>query len=54
MCIIQEHMFKCIKELFVAATSNPPPMGIAPSSQSRAMYGIDFMLKWVTDENGKI
>jgi hypothetical protein len=37
-----------IREVFEAATSERPPKGIGQSPQSRAVYGVDVMLKWVT------
>uniref|UniRef100_A0A8C4X0P8 Tubulin tyrosine ligase-like family, member 12 n=1 Tax=Eptatretus burgeri TaxID=7764 RepID=A0A8C4X0P8_EPTBU len=50
---IQEKIFQAIVELFRAATSKPPPMGICPYPQSRAVYAVDLMLKWESDAEGK-
>ncbi|CAG5120050.1 unnamed protein product [Candidula unifasciata] len=43
---ILNDIFKCLKKLFEAATSMPPPRGICPSPQSRAMYAFDVLLAW--------
>ena len=40
------------RELFEAASSKPSPCGISPSPQSRAMYAIDLLLKWNTNNKG--
>ena len=50
---IEFKICKVIKELFTAATSLPPPQGIPHSPQSRAIYGLDFMLKWSTNDKGE-
>ncbi|VVC90566.1 unnamed protein product [Leptidea sinapis] len=34
------------RELFIAATSKQPPLAIAKSPQSRALYAADIMLSW--------
>uniref|UniRef100_UPI00358F3E27 tubulin--tyrosine ligase-like protein 12 n=1 Tax=Myxine glutinosa TaxID=7769 RepID=UPI00358F3E27 len=50
---IQEKIFRAILELFHAATSKPPPMGICSYPQSRAVYAVDVMLKWESDGKGE-
>lgn len=51
--ISQAELFKAFKELFMAATSRPPPYGICPYPSSRAIYAVDLMLKWSTGQNGE-
>lgn len=41
---IEKSIFKIFSELFIAATSRDPPIGIAKSPQSRALYAADIML----------
>ncbi|XP_038206579.1 tubulin--tyrosine ligase-like protein 12 [Zerene cesonia] len=43
---VEKSIFNMIKELFMAATSKPPPFGIGKSPQSRALYAADIMLSW--------
>lgn len=43
---------KCIKETFAAACRFPSPKGLTHLPQSRAMYGVDLMLKWSVNEKG--
>ncbi|KAM9313185.1 tubulin--tyrosine ligase-like protein 12 [Gastrophryne carolinensis] len=50
---IQAEIFKSFGELFQAACSKPAPLGICDYSSSRAIYAIDLMLKWETDQEGK-
>ena len=50
--IFQEDIFKMFRELFQAAISEPPPKGIGHSPQSRAIYGVDLILKWETNSRG--
>ncbi|XP_005101996.1 tubulin--tyrosine ligase-like protein 12 [Aplysia californica] len=50
---VENDIFNMIKELFVAATSVPPPRGICASPQSRAMYAVDLMLSWATKPTGE-
>lgn len=38
-----------IKELFTLVTAQPAPMGLGRCEKSRALYGVDVMLTWVTD-----
>ncbi|XP_014781952.1 tubulin--tyrosine ligase-like protein 12 isoform X1 [Octopus bimaculoides] len=49
---VEKEIFKSFRSLFLAATKEPFPRGIPHSPQSRAMYGIDFLLKWGTDDEG--
>ena len=35
-----------LRECFESATCLPPPLGLGRSPQSRAIYAVDFMLKW--------
>ncbi|CAG5121659.1 unnamed protein product [Candidula unifasciata] len=46
-------IFRALKELFTAAVSAPPPKGICPSPQSRAMYAVDLMLAWDKQPSGE-
>ena len=41
-----------IREVFEGATKENPPKGIADYPQSRAMYAVDLMLDWQTDDKG--
>ncbi|CAH4038070.1 unnamed protein product [Pieris brassicae] len=43
---VEKSIFEMFKNLFEAATSKPPPFGIAQSPQSRALYAADIMLSW--------
>uniref|UniRef100_A0A915BCG8 Tubulin--tyrosine ligase-like protein 12 n=2 Tax=Parascaris univalens TaxID=6257 RepID=A0A915BCG8_PARUN len=47
---IQKKINVVIKEALVTLSSGTPPRSIAPNGQSRAMYGIDIMLKWDSDD----
>ncbi|XP_040201761.1 tubulin--tyrosine ligase-like protein 12 [Rana temporaria] len=49
----QDEIFKTFRELFQAACSKPAPLGICDYPLSRAIYAIDLMLKWETDQKGK-
>jgi len=40
-----------IHRVFAAATSQPAPKGFAHSPQSRAVYGVDIMLQWITSKH---
>ena len=40
-------------EVFQAAVSKDPPAGIGHFPLSRAIYGIDLLLQWSTNEKGK-
>ena len=51
--LFQANLFGVIRELFTAATSKEPPRGIGHSPQSRAVYGVDVILQWITGEKGK-
>ncbi|XP_018408938.1 PREDICTED: tubulin--tyrosine ligase-like protein 12 [Nanorana parkeri] len=50
---IQDEIFKTFGELFQAACSKPAPLGICDYPLSRAIYAIDLMLKWETNQEGK-
>lgn len=43
---VQPKILRMFKEMFVAATCEDSPKGIAESPQSRAMYAADLMLQW--------
>lgn len=49
---VENDIFIMFRELFEAAGSQPPPRGICPNPQSRAMYAIDLMLSWDKKPNG--
>ncbi|CAG2103519.1 unnamed protein product [Medioppia subpectinata] len=46
---VERDIYKTLKEVFECATSRPPPHGIGHNLQSRALYGVDVMLKWQTN-----
>jgi tubulin--tyrosine ligase-like protein 12 len=48
---IEEDIFASFREIFKAAVSVPPPAGIAPCPQSRAIYACDLMLDWEDTED---
>lgn len=50
-CSVMTKIQDVVREMFLAATQAPPPRGIGHSPQSRAIYGVDIMLKW-TIRNG--
>ncbi|BFZ09676.1 hypothetical protein BsWGS_12715 [Bradybaena similaris] len=50
---VVKDIFRALKELFEAAVSVPPPRGICPSPQSRAMYAVDLMLAWDKKPSGE-
>ncbi|OQV21728.1 Tubulin--tyrosine ligase-like protein 12 [Hypsibius exemplaris] len=43
---VEKEIYQAVREVFLAAVSEPSPKGLVHSPQSRAMYGLDFMLKW--------
>ncbi len=47
---VQKRIFDMFKRVFQGAVQLPPPQGISPSDQSRAMYACDLMLSW-SDES---
>jgi tubulin--tyrosine ligase-like protein 12 len=49
---VEADIFKMLRELLVAATSRPPPCGIAHNTQSRALYAADIMLAWRVNSDG--
>ncbi|AWO97884.1 putative tubulin--tyrosine ligase-like protein 12 [Scophthalmus maximus] len=50
---VEAELFQAFRELFQAASSRPAPYGICPYPSSRAIYAVDFMLKWSTRDNGE-
>ena len=46
--IVQNDIYEIIRQAFTSATAQPPPKGIGHSPQSRAIYGVDVMLQWIT------
>ncbi|CAK1550466.1 unnamed protein product [Leptosia nina] len=51
---VERTIYNMLKELFTAATSKPPPFGIAQSPQSRALYAADIMLSWRECDNEEL
>ena len=49
---MQNDIYEVIRQVFTAATLQPPPKGIGHSPQSRAIYGVDVMLQWTTSRDG--
>lgn len=43
---VEKLIVKMLREVFEAAVAVPPPRGIPPSPQSRAVYAADIMLSW--------
>jgi len=43
---VEKSIFSMLKEVFIGATSLPPPCGISPCPQAGAMYAVDLMLDW--------
>jgi len=51
---LQSDIYDVIRQVFTAAAAQPAPKGIGHSPQSRAIYGIDIMLQWMSsEEDGK-
>ncbi|XP_068163377.1 tubulin--tyrosine ligase-like protein 12 [Antennarius striatus] len=50
---VEAELFKAFRELFEGATSRPAPYGICHYPSSRAIYAVDFMLKWSVGQNGE-
>ncbi|XP_061523607.1 tubulin--tyrosine ligase-like protein 12 [Phycodurus eques] len=48
---VEAQLFKAFKRLFQASSSRPAPYGICPYPSSRAIYAVDLMLKWRTEDN---
>ncbi|XP_055549385.1 tubulin--tyrosine ligase-like protein 12 [Wyeomyia smithii] len=43
---VEEDICHMLKKMLQGATRLPPPCGISPSVQSRALYAVDLMLEW--------
>jgi hypothetical protein len=52
--LFKAEIHKMFLEVFQAATSKDPPAGIGHFPLSRAVYGIDLLLQWSTNEKGKL
>lgn len=50
---VEKRLHETIKETFSIACRNKPPKGFGDYPQCRAMYGIDMMLKWDTNDKGQ-
>lgn len=48
---IESEIFASLRKVFECALFKMPPLGIAESPQSRAMYAIDLMLEWKRDND---
>ncbi|EDW77163.1 uncharacterized protein Dwil_GK22076 [Drosophila willistoni] len=46
---IEEDICQMLRQLLQCSTEAPPPCGLAPCNQSRALYAADIMLKWQDD-----
>lgn len=51
---LESEIFKMIKELFEAATTHPPPLGLGRSEQCRGYYAIDMILRWRNKEHTEL
>ncbi len=45
---VQNDLYATIKDTFRIASEETPPKGLGKNLQSRAMYGVDLMLRWRT------
>ncbi|XP_055342847.1 tubulin--tyrosine ligase-like protein 12 [Paramacrobiotus metropolitanus] len=50
---VEKDLYGVVREVFKAAASRDPPEGFGHSVQSRAVYGLDFMLAWKEDNGRK-
>jgi len=51
---IQRKINNMLYESLKIASSESPPFGVAHSPQSRAMFGVDLMLRWTDEEQKNI
>lgn len=47
---VEQSIMEALKDVFSSASRLPPPKGLAPSTQSRALYAADFILAWDGDK----
>uniref|UniRef100_A0A0A1WNG6 Tubulin--tyrosine ligase-like protein 12 n=1 Tax=Zeugodacus cucurbitae TaxID=28588 RepID=A0A0A1WNG6_ZEUCU len=50
---IQKEICFMLHEILTCATKRPPPCGIPPCQQSRALYAADIMLEWEKSDDDK-
>lgn len=50
---IQKEICVMLHEILTCATMRPPPCGIPPCQQSRALYAADIMLEWEKSDKDK-
>jgi len=51
---VEQNIFVTLRNTFECAIAKPPPRGIGHNLQSRAMYGVDIMLRWDQLEETKV
>uniref|UniRef100_A0AC34GWW7 Tubulin--tyrosine ligase-like protein 12 n=1 Tax=Panagrolaimus sp. ES5 TaxID=591445 RepID=A0AC34GWW7_9BILA len=51
---IEKKIYQTIKDAFTSVSTLDPPRCVAANSQSRAMYGLDLMLRWKNEETKDI
>lgn len=47
---VETKICEMLKEIMVNAVKQPPPKGLSPNSQSRALYAADIILEWTKDK----
>uniref|UniRef100_A0A0K8W362 Tubulin--tyrosine ligase-like protein 12 n=1 Tax=Bactrocera latifrons TaxID=174628 RepID=A0A0K8W362_BACLA len=50
---IQKDICLMLHEILACASKRPPPCGIPPCQQSRALYAVDIMLEWEKSDDDK-